>query len=169
MEYSLERKGKGFLSEDSPDDSLQGKEALSTMYYGLIGLFGMLLTGYMMSFRDFIATNYFASLSPILLSGVDAILFSSLMAISEEMLFRGFILDALIRWIKGHPYFPIAINSAIFTVYHLARYGLSYNLLYILAGGFILAWITWRTRRLGPAIIAHTLNNIIATIMAGMV
>ena len=75
----------------------------------------------------------------------------------EELLFRGVILHALLRW--GWPT-VIAGSSLLFGLIHLnAELTLRHNMLIVgstAATGAILAWVVLRTDRLGPAIVAHT-------------
>jgi membrane protease YdiL (CAAX protease family) len=161
MEYQLERKGTGFRKEDKPVEKETKKSLTNTSYYAIIGFVGILVTGYAINFA-----NYINSLA---ITSFDAVLFSSLMAISEEMFFRGFILDLLLVSIKLS-WIAIFASAGVFTLYHLARYGTQLDsLLYVFGGGLILSWITWKSRRLGPSIIAHTANNILATLGAGVI
>ena len=156
MEYQLERKGTGFKKGDEPETRQTRQLTTTTVYYSVIGFVGILVTGYTIN-----VVKYITSLA---ITSYDAALFSSLMAISEEMFFRGFITDFLLTSIKL-PYLALFTSAGIFTIYHLARYGTQIDsLIFVFAGGFILSWIAYKSRSLGPSIISHTLNNIIATL-----
>jgi membrane protease YdiL (CAAX protease family) len=161
MEYSLERRGTGFKKEDSPDTTTDRKEVASTGYWALLGFAGIMLSGYAINF-----TNYISSLSALAVTNYDLILFSSLMAVSEEMFFRGFVLElCLVTFKVGE--IAVFASAGVFAVYHLARYGTQLeSLVYVFAGGLILSFITWKSKRLGPSILAHVGNNVIATMAA---
>ena len=125
-------------------------------FYTIIAFFGIALTGYVV-----------ANL-PFELTGFDALLFAILMAIAEEPFFRGFITNYLLLKLKN-PSIAIILSGFIFGVYHLARYGGDHSaLIYVSLGGMILSWAAYRSGRLSPCMLAHIINNIIAT-MGGIV
>jgi membrane protease YdiL (CAAX protease family) len=151
MELFLERKhiGKEVL-EDEKEPATLGKIA----YYTVIALFGIFLIGY--------AINLVPLTIPAALTGTDAILYSVLIGIAEEQFFRGFLTDWLLSvlpsWIMA-----VSAGAGIFAVYHFARYGTQLNaLVYVFAGGFILGWVAYKSRRLSPTMIAHAANNTIS-------
>jgi membrane protease YdiL (CAAX protease family) len=99
---------------------------------------------------------------PAQFTGVNAILFSILMAVSEEIFFRGFITNMLASASKVSPV-AILASGLIFAVYHFARYGTSpASILYVFVAGVILSWVAWHSGRLSPVICAHVLNNLVA-------
>jgi membrane protease YdiL (CAAX protease family) len=81
----------------------------------------------------------------------------------EELLFRGVVLHALLRWGKAA---AVAGSSLLFGCTHLnAELARSENLLVVVstaATGAVLAWVALRTGRLGPAIVAHSAFNLVA-------
>jgi len=98
------------------------------------------------------------------LTGMDALLYAVLIAISEEQFFRGAILSFQLEVM--HPPLAMIGNAAIFTVYHFAVYGQKLHALaYVFGGGLILAWVTYKSGRLSPAMISHSINNVLAYIM----
>lgn len=124
-------------------------------YYTALSLIGIALSG------------YFVQNLPFELTGVDAYLFGYLMAISEEQFFRGFITNFFLLKLKN-PFLAIIISGAVFSIYHLARYGTQLEaLIYVLLGGCILSWAAYRSRRLSPVMLAHAINNVIAVAMGG--
>jgi membrane protease YdiL (CAAX protease family) len=87
-----------------------------------------------------------------------------LMAISEEQFFRGFILDLLLSKFT-RKIVAVILAGLIFVTYHIAMYGTDADaMLYVLAGGVILSWVAYRSRRLSPGMIAHIFNNVRAVI-----
>lgn len=126
-------------------------------FYTIMAFFGIALTGFAVS-------NF-----PFELTGFDAVLFAVLMAISEETFFRGFITNYFLYKLN-HPALAIMLSGFIFGVYHLARYGADPSaLIYVSLGGCVLAWAAYRSGRLSPAMLAHIINNVIATLGAGVV
>ena len=121
-------------------------------FYTIIAFFGIALTGYVV-----------ANL-PLELTGFDALLFAILMAIAEEPFFRGFITNFLLLKLRN-PALAIILSGFIFGIYHLARYGGDLSaLFYVSFGGMILNWVGFRSGRLSPCMLAHIINNVIATI-----
>jgi membrane protease YdiL (CAAX protease family) len=156
MEYMLEREGSGFKKTEKPDTKLDKKDISTTLYYATFGFVGLMITGY--------SINYVGFAGSLQITSFDNVLYSALMAISEEMFFRGFVFDLFLSAIKFH-WIAIFLSAGVFAVYHLAVYSTEFNsLLFVFAGGLILSWITLKTRRLGPSILAHSANNIFATI-----
>ena len=74
-------------------------------------------------------------------------------AFCEEMLFRGYVQRQLERGL--HVGVAIVVTGVLFGFYHL-RFTQAIPLSLI---GIYLAYLTWRTRSLWPAILVHFLNN----------
>mgnify|MGYP000731122271 CR=1 FL=1 len=99
------------------------------------------------------------------LSVVSLRLYTFLMAIAEEWFFRGGILSFTARINR---FIAPIINGLVFTLYHFSIYGTQYNhLFYVLLAGSILAYATLKTERLSPAMIAHAVNNLMASLYFG--
>lgn len=82
--------------------------------------------------------------------------------ISEELLFRGFLLSALARWRAG--FWPAAIVSNIaWTSFHLG-YSIA-GLLEVFLGGMFFSWLLWRTGSLWLPIICHAVTNMVFLIV----
>lgn len=86
----------------------------------------------------------------------------------EEVIFRGVLLKAL--W-KRSRRVAMAISALVFALFHLlgldpARFleAAAIVLPQLFIVGLILAWITFRSRRLGPAIFLHSGFNLLAAI-----
>ena len=148
------------------EDGENGKKLSSVGYYAIIGICGVLVTGWAVSYVQIPS----ALLSTMQLSlNSDALMYSVLMAVAEEQFFRGFITDGLlsqkIPGVANNPYFALVLSALIFMGYHWARYGTDPNaLMYVFAGGFILSWIAYKSRRLSPSIISHVATNILAVV-----
>lgn len=79
-------------------------------------------------------------------------------AYAEELVFRGFLMQSIGRWLK-HPAWAIVLPAPLFMLGHL--YDL-WGQLSVLVMGLAAGYITWRTGGLEAAIALHTVNNIIA-------
>lgn len=77
----------------------------------------------------------------------------------EEVLFRGLLLGALVR--RWGQWSGIIISSILFGLMHLSDPWVIPPLMVL---GIVLGWLTVRSGSLWPAILAHTLNNVIAVI-----
>lgn len=83
-------------------------------------------------------------------------------AICEEILFRGFVQRQAERRLGA--WGGILFSGIIFGFYHLRlTQAIPLSLL-----GIFMAWLTWRTRSLWPAIIVHLLNNSFAAVLGKM-
>jgi len=78
--------------------------------------------------------------------------------ISEELLFRGFVLSALARWRGG--FWPAAlITNVAWTSFHLG-YSVA-GLIEVFLGGLFFSWLLWRTGSLWLPLICHAVTNIV--------
>jgi len=140
------------------DFSIDGEEAKNIMYYALIGLAFIAIGGVL-------APKLWQPVQRMQLTGMDQLLYSMLIAVSEEQFFRG----ALFNWLlESLPAAALAIvgSALIFVVYHFAIYQTNFsNLTYVFVGGVALAWIDYRTQRLSPSVLAHVLNNFLAVVV----
>jgi membrane protease YdiL (CAAX protease family) len=77
--------------------------------------------------------------------------------LSEELLFRGFLISALAKWRGG--FWPAAlITNAVWTTFHLG-YSLA-GMIEVFLGGLYISWLLWRTGGIWLPIIAHGATNI---------
>ena len=74
-------------------------------------------------------------------------------AICEELIFRGYAQRQFER--AGGPALAILLSGVLFGLYHLRLT----QLLPLTAIGLYLAYLTWRTGSIWPAIVAHFVNN----------
>lgn len=83
-------------------------------------------------------------------------------AICEEVLFRGFIQRQAERSLGA--WGGILFSGIIFGFYHLRlTQAIPLSLL-----GIFMAWLTWQTRSLWPAILVHFINNAFAAVLGKM-
>jgi len=82
--------------------------------------------------------------------------------IGEELLFRGYIQTRLRR--RWGPGWAILLTSIFFGVMHIDPVQGTFAM----GVGFFLGYLTERTGSLWPAIIAHTVNNMVSTLEAGL-
>mgnify|MGYP001593021923 FL=1 len=147
MEVFLERK-----KVEMVDDGTEFKTLKEIGFYTVLALFGIFLTGYAIQKLPM-------SISPLTTSPVNAMLYSVLIGVSEEQFFRGFLTDWLLTHMSNVALALIS-GAGIFTAYHLARYSTSVNALaYVFAGGLILGFVAYRSRRISPTMLAHAGNN----------
>ena len=141
---------------ETVDSVFQEETAWNIGYYTLVALAGIGLGN--------LISPALAKATPIQkmqLTGMDALLYSVLIAIAEEQFFRGAITNFLLTMLP--PSMAILGSAAIFTAYHLAVYGTELSaLIYVFVGGAVLAFVAYRSGRLSPSILAHCLNNILS-------
>lgn len=76
--------------------------------------------------------------------------------ISEELLFRGFLLSALAQWRFG--FWPAAlVVNAIWTAFH-AGYSAA-GLIEVFIGGAYFSWLLWRSGSIWLPLICHAVTN----------
>lgn len=84
-------------------------------------------------------------------------------AICEEAFFRGYIQRQAERTFSG-PMAAVLFSGIVFGLYHLRlTQALPLSVL-----GIYLAWITWRSRSLWPAVLVHFANNGLAVVVGGL-
>lgn len=85
-----------------------------------------------------------------------------LQATAEEYVFRGYLQQAIGRWLR-HPLFAILLPVPLFVLGHMydPLGQLSVGVFAVVAG-----WLTWRTGGLEAAIALHVVNNLLAFLMA---
>lgn len=151
MERFLERKYEQIEHED------EHKALREIGFYTALALFGVFLIGY--------AVNYvLLSVTQLGLTGINAVLYSALIAVAEEQFFRAFILDWLLSRI-ALPMVAVFFNAVLFMGYHFARYGTDLNALgYVLGGGLILGLVAYKSKRISPCMAAHVINNVVTLI-----
>ena len=85
-----------------------------------------------------------------------------LQATAEEYVFRGYLMQAIGRWLK-HPAFAILLPVPLFVLGHLydvwGQVGVG---VFAVAAG----WLTWRTGGLEAAIALHVVNNLSAFLIS---
>ncbi len=93
------------------------------------------------------------------------ILAIAMQASSEELLFRGYILQQFANWSR-HPLIWAVIPALIFTALHYdanMEAGMRWRMLvHILIFGLVMAALVWRTGGLGASMGLHIANNILA-------
>jgi CAAX protease family protein len=88
-----------------------------------------------------------------------AVLVCVVAPIAEEFFFRGFFFGALRHW-KG-PWVAAALTGIVFGAIHLGSSPPAF-VVPLMAFGFVLCLIYWRTGSLYPCIVLHALNNCLA-------
>ena len=85
--------------------------------------------------------------------------FAVTIAIAEEVLFRGFLVNLISKNSAMIAIAPLIVGSA-FTIYHLQVYGSAIDILFIVFGaGTFLGYAAIKTRRILTVMIPHILNN----------
>lgn len=81
----------------------------------------------------------------------------------EELIFRGVLLSGLMRYMKAG--WAVALSALIFGCVHLPDFKFAwYAIPDLVLLGAVLAWLRLRSRSLWPAVTAHAVNNLMATI-----
>lgn len=82
--------------------------------------------------------------------------------ILEEFIFRGIILDGLLK--KKSPGIAILLSSFLFAFVHLNPWQFIGAMLI----GFFMGWIYWKTNNLGYTILIHFVNNSVASLFVSL-
>lgn len=86
------------------------------------------------------------------------VLMVPLQAAAEEYVFRGYLMQAIGRWLR-HPAFAILLPVPLFVLGHLYDpLGQASVAVFAIVAG----WLTWRTGGLEAAIALHVVNNLLA-------
>ena len=148
MELFLEKRREH--TDEPIIDALSKKKIL---YYTAISLGGMFLIG-----------GLIKKYLPLEISPFGIIAYSMLLGIAEEQFFRGFITDLMLTMIP-HAMTALLAAAMIFLLFHFPKLGMDYeSWMYIFAGGFILSWAAYKSRRISPSMNAHALNNLFAAL-----
>lgn len=97
-----------------------------------------------------------------------AVVVVTLGPITEELLFRGLLLSALLR--RMRPLAAVLVSALVFALAHLPDlHWLWYGVPNLALLGIAFAWLRLRSGSLWPAIVAHACNNLLvmATLFAG--
>lgn len=81
--------------------------------------------------------------------------------IAEEFLFRGILLENLLKQYK-QPWIAIGVSALLFSLIHFNLAQIPWSFIY----GIVLGWIYYKTKTLWPCIIIHTTNNLICCLIA---
>jgi membrane protease YdiL (CAAX protease family) len=77
--------------------------------------------------------------------------------ISEELLFRGFLISALMKW-RGGFWTAALVANAVWTAFHLG-YSVA-GMIEVFLGGLYMSWLLWRSGSIWLPLIAHAATNI---------
>ena len=80
--------------------------------------------------------------------------------LAEELVFRGAILRALLRW-KQNPWVGIVISAFLFALIHMNPAQMPHAFLI----GLLLGWMYYRTDSIIPGVVYHWVNNSVAYVM----
>jgi len=147
--------------EDDPE--IDDEDATSIAYYTVFALLGIGVGSLFISRTLFIFPATIQNGSGILMLGLFNlnVLHAALMSISEEVFFRGVFLQFFSPLGMGA---SISAAALIGIIYHLRVYGTTGMALYYVGAAWIVfGVVSWKTKRLSPIILAHLLNNVIAT------
>ena len=87
-----------------------------------------------------------------------------LVPIAEEFLFRGAVLNSLLKWkpAEGKPWLAVLLSAVLFSVIHVNPAQMPGTFMM----GLLFGWICYRTGSLLPGIVMHVLNNSLVIIAA---
>lgn len=80
--------------------------------------------------------------------------------LAEELVFRGAVLRALLRW-NNRPWRGIVISAVLFAVVHMNPAQMPHAFLI----GLLLGWMYYRTDSIVPGVVYHWVNNTVAYVM----
>jgi membrane protease YdiL (CAAX protease family) len=137
------------------DDFFSFEEILGSVGYIVMGVAAIYVVNYAAPLVTASAVD-----SPI--SGT---IFVMLMAISEEAMFRGFLLG-MINKLTGSSLIAVALSSLVGAIYHLAVYGSSFTNLAIVFGSFFALGFSYVLSgyRLSVPMTAHVIINFLSSL-----
>ncbi|WP_237199258.1 CPBP family intramembrane glutamic endopeptidase [Rothia nasimurium] len=126
------------------------------------GIAALLIVALPLAFDMALGARYVPS-TTLPVSGLIAMLVAIVLVVpvqayAEELVFRGYLMQTIGRWLK-HPAWAIVIPAPLFMLGHL--YDL-WGQLSVLVMGLAAGYITWRTGGLEAAIALHVVNNLLA-------
>ena len=80
--------------------------------------------------------------------------------LAEELVFRGAVLRALLRW-KSNPWVGIVISALLFALIHANPVQMPHAFLV----GLLLGWMYYRTDSIVPGVVFHWVNNTVAYVL----
>ena len=80
--------------------------------------------------------------------------------LAEELVFRGAILRALLKW-NSRPWVGILISAVLFSAAHMNPAQIPHTLLI----GLLLGWLYYRTDSIVPGVVFHWVNNTVAYVL----
>ena len=80
--------------------------------------------------------------------------------LTEEMVFRGAVLKALLQW-KPNPWVGIVISAVLFALIHMNPAQMPHAFLV----GLLLGWMYYRTDSIVPGVVYHWVNNTVAYVL----
>jgi membrane protease YdiL (CAAX protease family) len=80
--------------------------------------------------------------------------------LAEELVFRGAILRALLRWHKN-AWVGIAISAVLFAIIHMNPAQMPHAFFV----GLLLGWMYYRTDSIVPGVVFHWVNNSVAYVL----
>lgn len=86
------------------------------------------------------------------------LLMVNVLPIFEEWIFRGILIDELMRW-RGSRLLAVAVSTAVFSIFHLSNPGTMPAYALLLVPGGALLGVCYLSTGLGGAILAHDLYN----------
>ena len=81
--------------------------------------------------------------------------------LAEEVVFRGAVLRALLRWKENKPWLAIAVSALLFSAVHMNPAQLPHTFLV----GLLLGWMYYRTDSIVPGVVYHWVNNTVAYVV----
>jgi membrane protease YdiL (CAAX protease family) len=80
--------------------------------------------------------------------------------LAEELVFRGAVLRALLRWNSRH-WVGISISALLFALIHMNPAQMPHAFLI----GLLLGWMYYRTDSIVPGVVYHWVNNTVAYVL----
>lgn len=97
------------------------------------------------------------------LTASDLVLLAVLMAVAEEIFFRGFLM-AFFTSMSGSFWVSNVLQAIVWAVYHTAVYGSqAWVMVYVVMSGIIFGYVNRMANSLTPSILAHSIINFISS------
>ncbi|WP_233190797.1 CPBP family intramembrane glutamic endopeptidase [Sporosarcina sp. P19] len=129
-----------------------------------IASIALLLFGVVLTF--IIPSNYIDDMNKTYQDGTlsSLIIFMFLVALFEELLFRGIIQNLFFVY-TGHQWVAILSTTVLFLVFHIQYYKKPMMLLNITIPSLVFGWVYFKTNNLLVPVFVHSIMNLGTTIM----
>jgi len=157
-----------FRSLITPEARIRwGRLIISGALWAVVAAAGDMVTGLLLMPGNYVWNFDARAFLPYALL---ALVLIPLQASTEELIFRGYLMQGLGLLARKNPVIPLLVTSTIFGLLHslnteVAAYGLGIMMVYYIGFGLLLGGITLRSQGLEAALGIHIANNLYSTLL----